>query len=133
VRALLATEPVDVDSSEAILGYRLRQHHLGLVCWLGEAEAGGDGLARLEHATLDVAGRCEGRPLFLPQDEASAWAWLPLGTRDTFDLRNAEAAVAGAGAGVRFALGAIASGTPGFRRTHRQALSAQAVALAGPT
>ena len=37
VRALLQGERVDVDSSEAILGYRLRQHHVGVVCWVGEA------------------------------------------------------------------------------------------------
>jgi len=37
VRALLRGERVDVDSSEAILEYRLRQHHVGVVCWVGEA------------------------------------------------------------------------------------------------
>jgi hypothetical protein len=76
VRALLNGERVDVDSSEAILGYRLRQHHIGVVCWLGEAEPGGGALARLEHATAEVARRaeCEERPIFLPQDESSAWA-----------------------------------------------------------
>jgi DNA-binding PucR family transcriptional regulator len=33
-------------------------------------------------------------------------------------------------AGVRFAIGAVGSGIPGFRRTHQQALGAYAVALA---
>jgi hypothetical protein len=33
VQALLRGERVDVDSSEAILGYRLRQYHVGVVCW----------------------------------------------------------------------------------------------------
>jgi hypothetical protein len=32
VRALLEGDQVDVDASEAILGYRLRQHHVGVVC-----------------------------------------------------------------------------------------------------
>jgi hypothetical protein len=86
IRALLRGERVDVDASEVVLGYRLRQHHVGVVCWLPEAEAGGSSLARLEDATSEVARRaaCEGRPIFLPQDESSAWAWLPLGARDTF-------------------------------------------------
>jgi hypothetical protein len=45
VRALLRNEPVDVDSFEAILGYRLRQRHLG--SWRGrprrQAEIRSDG------------------------------------------------------------------------------------------
>jgi hypothetical protein len=135
VRALLNGERVDVDASEAILGYRLRQHHLGLVCWVGEAESGGQTLARLEHATGELARRtgCEGSPVFLPQDECSAWAWLPLGARDTF----ADPAVgpgARADPEIRFAFGAAGAGVTGFHRTHRQALGAHAVALAaGPS
>jgi DNA-binding PucR family transcriptional regulator len=133
VRALLSGDRIDVDSSEAILGYRLRQHHAGVVCWAGEAGADGSGLARLEQATVDVARQagCEGRPLFLPQDETSAWAWLPLGAGDAFPLEAARTCAARAAAGIRFALGAPGAGVAGFRRTHQQALGAHAVALAG--
>ena len=81
VKALLRGERVDIDSSEAILGYRLRQHHVGVVCWMHGADAGAGALARLERATVDAAkrGGCEGRPMFVPQDGSCAWAWLPLG------------------------------------------------------
>lgn len=122
---------MDLDSSEAILGYRLRQHHVGVVCWVDEAAAGGGALARLDHATAEVArqAECEGRPIFLPQDESSAWAWLPFGAR-TARTDPATAVNGTADAGIRFAFGAVGSGLPGFRRTHRQALGAQAVALA---
>jgi hypothetical protein len=60
---------------------------VGLVCWTGAATAAADDITRLEHAISNVAGKaaCPGDPLFLPRDEASAWAWLPLGTQDTFD------------------------------------------------
>ena len=139
IRALLMNEHVDIDASEAILGYRLRQHHVGVVCWVGEAGESGDALTRLEHAIADVADQtdCEGRTIFLPQDESSAWAWLPLGSQDHFARLPASAGNAGrtvGGAGhVRFAFGAPAPELPGFRRTHQQALSAYAVALAaGP-
>ncbi len=83
VRALLKGEQVDVNSSEAILGYRLRQHHLGVVTWITEASAGGDALGLLERATAEAAAEahCDGRPMFVPQDEFSAWAWMPLGAR----------------------------------------------------
>src|ERR1700726_4273125 len=83
VRALLRGEQVDVSSSEARLGYRLRQRHVGVVTWTTGASGGGDALGRLEHATAEVAAEvhCEGRPIFIPQDEFSAWAWLPIGAR----------------------------------------------------
>jgi DNA-binding PucR family transcriptional regulator len=121
-----------VDSSEAILGYRLRQHHAGLVCWTGEADIGGGDLARLERATTELARTvgCAGRPIFLPQDESYAWAWLPLGAEKTLTLPGADSTPAEAEAGVRFAVGGVGSGLSGFRRTHQQALAAYAVALA---
>jgi hypothetical protein len=131
VKALLRSERVDIDSSEAILGYRLRQHHVGAVCWLHD-DRDAHALARLERATIEAADRggCAGRPLFLPQDEACAWAWLPLGGRRVL----AEEAPRGDDDGVRFAFGATGAGPEGFRRTHEQAVGAQAVAVAaGPS
>jgi hypothetical protein len=136
VRAVLRNERVDLDSSEAILGYRLRQHHVGVVCWARKPEANGGTLGRLEQMSAEVARQagCEGRPIFLPQDESSAWAWLPLGARDDFPAEAVGTYADGGAAGIRFALGAAGSGVPGFRRTHQQALGAQAVALAaGPS
>jgi PucR C-terminal helix-turn-helix domain/GGDEF-like domain len=136
VRALLQGERVDVDATEAVLGYRLRQHHVGLVCWVGEEEPGGRALGRLERATMELAGQvqCQGRPIFLPQDESCAWAWLPLGARDTFAAPTRRGGGARAEPGIWFAFGAPGAGVVGFRRTHRQALGAQAVALAaGPS
>jgi DNA-binding PucR family transcriptional regulator len=71
--------------------------------------------------------------MFVPQDECSAYAWLPLGGRR--DVSLADVCVKGIGSGerIRFAFGEPALGVAGFRRTHQQAVSAQAVALAaGP-
>jgi hypothetical protein len=130
---LLSGRRVNVSATEATLGYRLRQYHLGLVCWADEATAGVDTITRLEHETGHVAGKagCSGEPVFLPRDESSAWAWLPLGIRDTFDA--AEASTAGVEGDIHFAFGGAARGTAGFRLSHQQALAAQAVALAaGP-
>lgn len=128
VQALLRGERVDVASSEAILGYRLRQYHVGVVCWSDKATSAGDALGELEKATAEMARQAglEGRPIFLPQDESSAWAWLPLGSKDAFPSVFA----AEAESGIRFALGSAASAVSGFRRTHEQALGAHAVALA---
>jgi hypothetical protein len=118
-----------VSATEATLGYRLRQYHVGLVCWTGDATAAVEDITRLEHAISNVAGKaaCSGDPVFLPRDESSAWAWLPLGIRDTFDAAGASA---GADPDVHFAFGDAAKGATGFRLTHQQAIAAQAVALA---
>ena len=130
IRDLLSGQRVNVSATEATLGYRLRQYHVGLVCWVGDAAAATDNITRLEHAISHVAGKaaCAGEPLFLPRDESSAWAWLPLGIRDTFDA--AAASTADADGDIHFAFGDAAKGTTGFRLTHRQAIAAQAVALA---
>jgi len=37
IRLLLAGGRIDVGAAEAALGYRLRQYHVGLVCWLGSS------------------------------------------------------------------------------------------------
>ena len=127
---LISGERIDVSAAEATLGYRLRQYHVGLVCWAGDAAGAADEISRLEHAVSHVAVQtaCSGEPVFLPRDESSAWAWLPLGIRDTFDA--ATASTAGLDGDIHFAFGDAAKGTTGFRLTHHQAVAAQAVALA---
>jgi len=133
IRDLLSGQRINVNATEATLGYRLRQYHLGLVCWTGEATAGVDNITRLERAIGHIAVKagCSGEPVFLPRDESSAWAWLPLGIRDTFDA--AEASTAGVDGDIHAAFGGPAKGPSGFRLTHQQAMAAQAVALAaGP-
>ncbi len=70
IRDLLSGQRVNVSATEATLGYRLRQYHVGLVCWVGDAAAATDNITRLEHAISHVAGKaaCAGEPLFLPRD-----------------------------------------------------------------
>jgi DNA-binding PucR family transcriptional regulator len=130
VRRLLAGDRSDVRAAEAALGYRLRQYHVGMVCWIDGAAGAADELTRLERAVGQVAvqAACAGEPVFLPRDESSAWAWLPLGIRDRFD--SAEASTAGVSADVRFAFGDPARGPGGFCLTYLQAMAAEAVALA---
>jgi hypothetical protein len=130
IRDLLSGQRVNVSATEATLGYRMYQYHVGLVCWAGDATAAVDDITRLEHAIGHVAEKagCSGDLVFLPRDEASAWAWLPLGIRDTFDA--AAATTAGVDGDIHFAFGDAAKDTAGFRLTHQQAVATQAVALA---
>jgi DNA-binding PucR family transcriptional regulator len=131
IRDLLSGQRINISTTEAILGYRLRQYHVGLVCWSADAAAAVDNITRLEHAISRVATQagCAGEPVFVPRDVSSAWAWLPLGIRDRFDA--AAASTAGIDGDIYFAFGDAAKGTAGFRLTHQQAIAAQAVALAG--
>jgi hypothetical protein len=129
IRDLLSGERIDVSAAEATLGYRLRQYHVGVVCWAADTVRASDSIARLERVIGHVAAQaaCTGDPLFMPRDESSAWAWLPLGIRDRFDSAAGEADT---GDDIRLAFGDAARGTAGFRLTHQQAVAAQAVALA---
>ena len=130
IRGLLSGARIDVRAAEATLGYRLRQYHVGLVCWTGDVAASVDNITRLDRAIREVAGQaaCSGDPLFLPRDESSAWAWLPLGIRDTF--AGAAASAADVDGDIHFAFGDAEKGAAGFRLTHQQAVAAQAVVLA---
>jgi hypothetical protein len=100
------------------------------VCWVGDASGTADELTRLERAVGHVAvqAACAGDPVFLPRDESSAWAWLPLGIRDRFD--SAEASTASVSPDIHFAFGDPAKGPAGFCLTYLQAIAAESVALA---
>jgi DNA-binding PucR family transcriptional regulator len=135
VRSILDGERIDVDRFQTLLGYRLRQHHLGLVLWADGHQTDLDPLrvlAELAEAAARAAGSTD-NPLFVPCDDTTAWAWIALGAGASPDDGELAAVVAKAPAPVSMAMGVRASGVDGFRRTHRQAVSAQAVAVAaGP-
>jgi GGDEF-like domain len=121
-------------AAEAALGYRLEQCHLGIVAWTRTGAPGEDQdqLSPLERFVLRLGERfsCPARPLFVPCDNSSAWAWLPIGRRVAIDpgvIRQA----AGSGGRVMVAAGEPAHGADGFRITHTQAVQTQAVALLG--
>jgi DNA-binding PucR family transcriptional regulator len=131
IRDLLSGQLVNVSATEATLGYRLRQHHVGVVCWTGAEAASAENITRLDRAINHIAAQTAAGadPVFLPRDESSAWAWLPLGIRDRFDA--AAASTADLDGDLHVAFGDVVKGIAGFRLTHQQALAAQAVALSG--
>lgn len=132
IRELLAEGTVDIAATENTLGYRLRQHHLGLVVWAEKSDARDDQLTYLERSVTALAEQlgCAARPLFVPCDELSAWGWLPFGAETAVDHAMLAEIVAGWERRVRVATGIPRMGFAGFRRTHQQALQAQVVALA---
>ncbi|TNM46168.1 hypothetical protein FHP29_04160 [Nocardioides albidus] len=129
VEALLRDERLDLAAAESSLGYRLRQHHLGLVLWT--APGAGD-LTAAERAVGVVAERLgAGHALFVPRDRETAWAWVPIGRSGQVDASVVDAILAGVSDQVSVAIGSPAAGEPGFRGTHQGAAAAQEVAQLG--
>jgi DNA-binding PucR family transcriptional regulator len=129
VRELLRGGLVDVGATERALDYRLDQHHVGVVAWVDEPAAA-DALEHIRGVigALGKAFRCATAPLAIPADESSVWAWIPakVSLAKTKELDAATASEPTVSA----AVGEPAAGIEGFRRSHGQAVSARAVALA---
>ncbi|MFD4653185.1 MULTISPECIES: PucR family transcriptional regulator [unclassified Streptomyces] len=133
VREILAEEHVDADSAESALGYGIRRHHhVGMLLWLPQRPLGGEGLARLDRLTSRVAEElnCCANPLFAARDETLAWAWLPFVSPRDLSWDVLASAVEDGDPTARAAVGDMEPGVEGFRRTHRQAVSAQELAMA---
>ena len=132
VRAVLGNEPVDIDATESALGYRLRQHHLGVIAWVTDATHGSEGLTRLDRLASAAARTLgnRGQPLFVPRDEALAWIRLPLSADATIRLEQLADAFENGDASARIAVGEPGYGLDGFRQTHQQAARTQDLALA---
>lgn len=127
IGALLDGSDVDVDATEAALGYRLRQNHLAVQLWFEDVGPGAD-LMRLERVASAAAAVYGGQHLLVLTDEASASLWLGL-PEDAADLGLILAALSAAHRPApHVALGRPAFGVAGFRASHRQALAARRVA-----
>ncbi|MFJ2755599.1 PucR family transcriptional regulator [Nocardioides sp. NPDC087217] len=131
--ALLAGGDLELGAAENALGYRLRQHHLGLVVWDADGDGAPTGLRRLEALVAAVGERfaAAGQPLFMPQDSSHAWAWIPLGRKppEATDIRSIIDLVTETAADrARVALGRPHPAVAGFRASHREAVRAHLVA-----
>src|SRR5262249_17403760 len=124
---LLAGAPADTTTAEHALGYRLRQTHVGVVLW-SAGESGSGDLSDLERHLGRLARELgtTGQPLFIAQDRAAAWGWIPLGPTPAGPVPSTDLRAAG----IHVATGIPATGADGFRSSHRDALLAQSVALA---
>jgi len=128
---LAANKSVDVDAASTTIRYPLRWHHLGLIMWYPDLGTEGDELARLQRLLRELgeAAGADASPLFVAADQSCGWGWLAY-----------RAAATDAGEKVRrfalsrpdspsVAIGMMAGGLEGFRRSHREAAEARAVAI----
>lgn len=130
VETLLRGDSVELAAAEPALGYRLRQHHVGLVLWADSAEVGMDNAERLIARIAQRMGST-GRPLYVPRDRQTAWCWLALNRASDVDAAEAIKEMLRGADGVRVAVGAPDDGPEGFRATHLGAVAAHRVAGVG--
>ena len=132
VREILAAKtPVDVDAASSTIRYPLRWHHLAVVVWY-PARGDDDELPRLQRFIRDMgqAAGVAASPLFVAANAVCGWGWLPFraSAPEAVDKVRQFAATRADPPGV--GIGCMAPGVGGFRRSHRRALAARAVAAA---
>jgi DNA-binding PucR family transcriptional regulator len=117
------------EAQRRVGSYRLSQYHLGAVL----RASGTDPELRPQTSLFRIADtiaatlKTSNALSFFDDATRSGCVWFPLGERTEIDVTALAAALAEVG-NVSIAFGDIGFGLPGFRRTHRQALSANAVA-----
>jgi DNA-binding PucR family transcriptional regulator len=120
VELILDGAPITRQRAESKLGYRLDQRHTAAVVWGGEPDTDLSHLDRAVEALIPTGGGR--RPLAVLASAATRWVWLP--GRDSPDLTRAAAALEQL-PGVRIAVGPVAAGIEGFRRSHLDAITTQ--------
>ncbi|MGQ4615349.1 helix-turn-helix domain-containing protein [Nocardia sp. R7R-8] len=133
VRELLTGKKfVDVDSATEQIGYPLRWHHLALIVWYPDTGDRGDELGELQRFVRESAETTEtsGGPLFVADDQLSGWAWLPYRSARPDAIADVRGFATSQHDAPCVAIGTMAPGLTGFRRSHRLAQDARTVALA---
>ena len=132
VREVLDGGDLDVDETTDLIQYPLHRSHLALIVWCAE-QVDGDELDAMERFVTDLSATlgARERPLFVASDQMTGWAWIP------FASDAADTAVSQIREFVRLradapwlAVGNPLDGLTGFRRSHREAIAARAVAMA---
>ncbi len=132
VREILdANKTIDVDAATTSIRYPLRWHHLGLVLWYPNPGAEGDELARLQRFVRDLgeAAAVAASPLFVAADQSCAWGWLPYRAEAPDAVDRVRQFALARPDSPSLAIGSMAGGVEGFRRSHREAEEARGVAI----
>jgi GGDEF-like domain/PucR C-terminal helix-turn-helix domain len=140
VREVLdANKTVDIDAATTAIRYPLRWHHLGLIMWYPDVGTESDDLARLQPFLRELgeaAGAAAG-PLFVAADRSCGWGWLPYRAVVTDAVEKVRRFALTRPDSPSVAIGTMAGGVEGFRRSHREAAEARSVAIVrerrGPT
>jgi DNA-binding PucR family transcriptional regulator len=125
VDAILDRVELDPAASSRRLGYDLSLWHVGLILWLDEVIGSEQDQTQLDHTARAFAQALGvSRPLLIPVDGLTLWAWLPLLTRPVADTPWPSLSEGS----IRVAVGQPARGIDGFRASHDEAQAAKALA-----
>jgi DNA-binding PucR family transcriptional regulator len=124
---------VDVDATSDSIRYPLRWHHLAVVMWYSDEGASGDELARLQRFLRELGQTTDvgSNPLFAAADQTTGWGWLPYRSAPDNAVESVQEFARERADPPSVAIGTVASGVDGFRRSYREAQAARAVAVAG--
>ena len=124
---------VDVDATSESIRYPLRWHHLAVVMWYPDEGATGEELARLQRVLRELgqATAVGSNPLFAAADQTTGWGWLPFRSAPPSAVEAVRQFARKRADCPSVAIGTVTSGVDGFRRSHREALAARSVAVAG--
>jgi DNA-binding PucR family transcriptional regulator len=124
VAAILAKQPIDIDTAATTLGYPLRQHHVAFTVRVDDTVPDGELRRQLELSAGSVSTALGGgRPLVISSGARSAWCWTSRASPLPPDGASVELPPF-----VRMTLGTSHPGVEGFRLTHSEAIAALAVA-----
>ncbi|QII03649.1 PucR family transcriptional regulator (plasmid) [Rhodococcoides fascians A21d2] len=104
--------------AEHCLGYRLSGEHVAAIVWSTRPDVDGGYLDDVANA---VGHASESRPLIVSPSIATRWVWAATTTVDTDEVHKRAAHCPE----IRVALGTLAAGLDGFRRSHLDALTTQ--------
>jgi DNA-binding PucR family transcriptional regulator len=110
VSLLLEGAPIGQERASVRLGYDLGRSHTAAIVWSDEPDS--DPVV-LEQAAEAIGRAAGARPLTVTASASSLWVWVP-GPAEPEPVD-----------GVRVALGPLAAGMAGFRRSHLDALATQ--------
>jgi GGDEF-like domain len=129
---LAANRSVDVDASSTSIRYPLRWHHLAVIVWCPDEGTEGDELASLQRFVRELAeaAGADANPLFVAADRLCGYGWLPFRSEPSDAVSSVCEHAQKRRDGPSLAIGTVEAGVEGFRRSHREAQGARAVATA---
>ncbi|MEV0104840.1 helix-turn-helix domain-containing protein [Nocardia sp. NPDC050799] len=138
IRAVRAREvldsrkTIDVDAVTEAIRYPLRWHHLALILRCPAGEVDSETVSDSQRFVRELADALDtaANPLVIAADRISVWAWLPYRSERTGLVAAIRNYVSGRRDTPDIAIGILAAGIDGFRRSHRSAQRACSVALA---
>jgi DNA-binding PucR family transcriptional regulator len=141
VRALRVREVVagkkiiDVDATSDTIRYPLLWHHLAVVMWYSDEGCVGDELSRLQRFLRELGQATDvgSNPLFAAADQTTGWGWLPYRSAPPSAVDAVRQFAGKRADSPCVAIGTLAPGVDGFRRSHREAQAARTVAVVGGT